>query len=182
MTASPSYKPRTGAYLNPLMNDPRQTILAIYPNPRGFGYALVEMPKFIIDHGIVKPYPLSNGTLLKRAERIIDYYRPHVIILRSRESLNADYSRRTRKLLDAIETLAGEKNISVYSYARENIKDVFALFGARTKHEIASHLVARFPEANLPIPKLRKPWQDEDYSMGMFDALSLIITHSYINE
>jgi hypothetical protein len=62
------------------------------------------------------------------------------------------------------------------------MRDVFEQFGAKSKYEIANKIVTWFPQLVSRAPKIRKPWMDEDYNMGIFDALALAITHKYLTE
>jgi hypothetical protein len=50
----------------------------------------------------------------------------------------------------------------------------------KTKYEIARTIVKWLPQFKHQMPRFRKPWMAEDYNMGMFDALSLAITHFYV--
>jgi hypothetical protein len=59
---------------------------------------------------------------------------------------------------------------------------VFEQFGAKSKYEIANKIIAWFPQLASRAPKIRKAWMDEDYNMGIFDALALAITHKYLTE
>ena len=45
-----------------------------------------------------------------------------------------------------------------------------------TKHEISW-----YPELKKRMPKQRKAWQTEPYTMSYFDALALFVTHKYLS-
>src|SRR4051812_40905011 len=121
------------------MTHENPVILALYPNSIGIGYACLQIPEQLFDFGVTKVSPLSNRKLLQRAERFMDYHKPKIILLRE---VGASWnSQRVDKLINAIETLAGEKNLEVYRYTREQIKEVFEVFGATSKHEMVEKIV-----------------------------------------
>ena len=155
-------------------------ILALYPNSSGLGYACIQVPERLMDYGVTTTTPLSNGKLLRRTERFMKYYQPKVIVLR--ESFSKDGKGRSDRLIAAITTLAGEMGIEVHRYSKQQIRDTFEVFGAETRHEIASKIVQFLPELAHRAPKVRKWYEKEDYNMPVFDALALAITHAHLNE
>lgn len=156
-------------------------VLSLYPNRRGFGYVCLEWPQKLIDSGIATVRPLCNSGIFDRFEKFLDFYKPQLIVIRDCENLSS-CKKRTQKLIHSITIHAGKVKIPIHHYSREQIRDVFEQFGATTKYEIAQKIIEWFPELSWRAPKIRKPWKDEDYSMGIFDALALAITHKYLNE
>lgn len=157
------------------------TILALYPNNRGTGFACVEMPQSLLDHGIIRLYPLSSGRITKRLKKYIEFYRPKVVVMR--ENLDASLkSTRIHELIEEVKQCAKENEIDFHQYSRAQIKEVFEQFGASRKYEIARKIIEWFPELSDKAPRLRKAWQDEDYNMAVFDAISLAVAHEYIGE
>jgi hypothetical protein len=153
-------------------------ILALYPNAIGIGFACLQIPDHLFEFGITTAKPISNRTLLKKAEKFMDYYKPHIVILKEIRTAKM----RNHKLIDAIETLSGEKSLKVFKYTKEQIKDVFEVFGATTQYEIVQKLVTMFPDLAHRTPKPKKWYEKEDYNMGIFNAVSLAITHRYLTE
>lgn len=156
-------------------------ILALYPNARGLGYACIEMPQRLLDYGVITVRPKSTEKLLPRIQKFIDFFQPRIVVIREDDGRRYKLNR-LKKVVSAIESVAVERNITVHHYSREDIKQVFAQFGNTTKYEIALKIVEWFPELTHKTPKLRKAWMDEDYNMGIFDALSLAIAHAYTME
>lgn len=155
-------------------------LLSIYPNNRGFGYALMEDPQKLLDYGIVTIRPLCNGRILKRIEKLLDYYKPTLVVTQDYKCTHARYGKRNKALIEAIVELAQRKNLDIHSYTRIQIRDVFEQFEARTKHEISRKIAEWLPEVAYRTPKLRKLWYPEDYNMVLFDALSLIYAFYYL--
>ena len=85
-----------------------------------------------------------------------------------------------KNFLDAITKIAAGYGIPVYQYSREQVKDVFEIFGAKTKFERAHKIIETIPALASRAPKIRKPYMDEDYNMGVFDAVALVFVHQYL--
>lgn len=162
------------------MSFEKPVILSLYPNMRGLGYVCLEYPKTLIDYGIATVRPIDNDRVFDRVRQCIDFFNPAIVILR--DCGVAPKNKRTRLLLDLIATYAAEKEIPVHKYTRKQIRDVFEQFGATSKYQIAHVLVKEFDELASIAPKLREDWMEEEYSMGVFDALSLVTTHKYLTE
>lgn len=157
-------------------------ILSLYPNTRGLGYICLETPQKLLDSGVVTVRPIFNGRIMQRVQKFTEYFKPTLVIIRDHNYPTTARNKRTKELIDEIVKYAEEKNIRVYRYSRQQIKDVFQQFGAITKYEIAKKIIEWFPELAIRAPRIRKQWMDEDYNMGIFDALSLSITHQYLTE
>lgn len=155
-----------------------KVVLALYPNSRGLGFACVELPKKLMDSGIFNSQPLNNRKILRQVERYLDYYKPHLVVVRDADVLSIK-GRRIKRLLKEIESLAVQRNLMVHRYSRQQVQYAFQQFGAQTKYEISKQIVEWFPELTKRAPRLRKPWLPEDYSMGIFDCLALIAAHGY---
>lgn len=154
--------------------------LGIYANLRGIAFACMEMPDTLLDSGICSPRPYDTDKLLARVEKLLNFYSPSVVVLRDANKVD---SIRMRNLINRITECAIERGISVHQYAREQTKQVFTRFGATTKQEIADCIIREWlPELSIRRPKPRGIWEPEDYYMGVFDSLALIMTHEFIHE
>jgi Holliday junction resolvasome RuvABC endonuclease subunit len=157
-------------------------ILSFYPNARGLGYACIEMPQNLKDSGVVTIQPISNKKLLERITKFVEFFTPTIIVVKDYNSSYSRHSKRVAELVESIAKHAGEVKIPVYRYSRQQVRDVFEQFGAKSKYEIAQKIIYWFPQLASRAPKIRKAWTDEDYNMGIFDALALAITHKYLTE
>lgn len=158
--------------------------LAIYPNAIGFGYAVMLNPRNPIDVGVAKVHPIDNLVCLKRIRSLLDKFHPRAIVLQELEGKHSRKSPRVKRLIKDIRRLAENLGVRVYTYSREQIKLVFSEFDrqAVSKYQVA-HVIGRYlPELSHRLPKYRKAWMAEDYNMGLFDAVSLLITHYYVEE
>lgn len=155
-------------------------ILALYPTSIGFGYACLQVPKGLYDYGITTAKPISNRKLLRRTERFMDHFQPKVVLLREPGKVfNGD---RNEKLIRAISTLADEKGLQVFSYTKQQMREVFELFGASNKQEMVEQILRTFPELAYRAPRKRKWYEREDYNMALFQAVALALTHTYLSE
>jgi hypothetical protein len=164
------------------MNNEQNIILSIYPNTRGFGYVCLESPKNLIDYGIVTIRPICNRRIMKRIKKIVSYFRPVLVLVQDCDKKYSRQGNRIKNLIDNIVAFAKENNIPVVQYSREQIRDVFEQFEAKSKYQIANKIIEWIPELEPRKPKARKLWMSEDYNMGVFDALSLALTHYYMSE
>lgn len=163
------------------MSTIKNAIISLYPYSRGFGYAIMENPLKPMDYGVVCPrYRYHALKLLDKIEKLMDFYRPVIVLVQDYGYANK--TTRAKKLIDGIIKMAERKNIKLYQYARQQIRDVFETFGATNKWLIATKIAEAIPEVAHRIPRPRKMWMNEDYNMPIFDAISLVLTHNYLTE
>lgn len=157
-------------------------VLAIYPNALGFGFAFMENALTLKDYQIVTARPMSNNTLMSRICDYIDYYEPDIVVVEDYKGKQSKKSKRVTKLIISISEYAQSKNIKTVFYSREQIKFVFSEFNAKTKYEISKTITENIPELKKLLKPKRKLWEAEPYSQGVFDAVSLAITHYFLSE
>lgn len=155
--------------------------LALYPNTSGIGYVLLEGADEVLDYGIKRVRPVEKHLLLKQAEKLLEYAKPDIIILRATENDTFPVSKKQQAVLSGIVQLAKRNNLQVYSYTRNQIQETFSIFHGRTKHEIAKQIAEWYPQLKDKVPMYRKAYMKEPYSMGLFDAFSLAVTHFYLS-
>lgn len=102
---------------------------------------------------------------------------PAVIVLRNCSDRYALCSERCKRLIKRIMDYAKKKGITITRFSRADIRQCFAVHGARNKGEIARAIAKRLPEFSPHVPEMRKLWQSEAYGMGVFDALALVFTY-----
>jgi hypothetical protein len=164
------------------MTSSLKVVIAIYPDALGFGFAIIENPQNPIDCGVVKVRPISNRRCLVRMKKMLYYYQPTLVILQSLKGKYSYKGKRVSRLLNSLTSYCIANRLTVKKYSREQIRFAFAQFNAKSRYAIAKTIVKWLPQYAYRMPKFRKPWMAEDYNMGMFDALSLAITHFYIAE
>ncbi len=158
---------------------PGPLVLAIYPATTGFGFALFEGPLRPVDWGIKAVKRDKNTKSLRKVEELIDFYHPDIIIVDDYSGPGSKRKLRIRTLIDRIVILASNKSIPICGYSRDLVREYFSRYGAQSKHEIAVTIATWMPRFRLRLPRERKPWAAEGYTMCMFDAIALILTHYY---
>lgn len=156
--------------------------LAIYPNAIGFGYAVVHSPREPVDCGVQRILPISNEACLRRFRTLLVKFQPRTVVLQHLKGTGSYKSQRVCHLLSLLEIEAKKKGVTVFQYTRRQIQDVFAGFDVErvTKAEITETIAKFLPMFKHQLPPKRKLWMSEGYHQGMFDALSLVITHFYL--
>jgi hypothetical protein len=157
-------------------------VFAIYPNAIGFGYVYMENARKLISYGSVRINPISNYRLLKRITQEIEYLKPSIVVLQDPNAKSSRTGQRVRSLLYKIVQFARNKNLKYTQISRDQIRDVFQEFKAKTKYEICQVLLKEFGELEKKLPKKRKLWTSEDRNMAIFDALSLAISYYFCME
>lgn len=152
-----------------------ERIISVYINTIGFGYAILKDGE-ILDYGMVTVRPANNNKGFCKINEIAGYFQPNTLILEDFE--NSNKSDRVKKLIKKLYGYWKDK-IKIHRYSRQQVKDTFQVFGARNKFEIARKIVEIYPQLRTKLPDKRKPWEPENYYQGIFDAISLVLTHYY---
>src|ERR1019366_4513421 len=92
------------------------TVLALFPNARGIGYACIENQRKLLDSGVVQVYPIGNGRILKRVIKFVDFYKPTLVVVQDCESDLERHSERVTRLIEDIVTHAKKVKVPVYQY------------------------------------------------------------------
>lgn len=152
-------------------------VIALYPNARGFGFALFESALSIADWGVKEVRGLrKNAQALAKAEALFAQYAPRVLVMQDMAAEGARRVRRIRTLNHSIAEAAVSVGIRVARYSRADVLDAFVEFGATTKQGVAEVIAEHIPTLSRYVPPPRKPWQSEDARMGIFDAAALALT------
>jgi hypothetical protein len=77
---------------------------------------------------------------------------------------------RAAQLIEAIRDFASERGLHASQIAKHKVRRMFLALQAETKHEIAVEVSRQLPDLAPYLPRIRKPWMSEDYSMAIFEA------------
>jgi Holliday junction resolvasome RuvABC endonuclease subunit len=157
-------------------------VLAIDPTTRGFAFAVLEGPQRLIDWGVKSVRHHKHALCLARVAAQIRVFDPAIIVLERPVERQPGRCQRVRRLIDAIKTLAAKHGVQVRLVSRREVRQVFATYGASTKHQIAQAIGRQLPELSDRVPRYRKPWMSEDYQMNVFDAVSFALTCFHLRE
>jgi hypothetical protein len=151
-------------------------ILAIAPSTRGFGFAILEGERTLVDWGVRSVDGNKNARCLVKVEDMIAHYRPGVMVLHDCTSKDSRRSARIRTLSRQIVALASRRKVSVKLFSSEQVRRVFFTDDKGTKHALAEILAKRLSaELGFRLPPKRRPWMSEDSRMDIFDAVALAL-------
>jgi hypothetical protein len=152
-------------------------VMSVFPYVRGIAYVVFEGPNSPVDWGICDPH--GDGKKHRAIQIIaarIERYSPDILILRDRVGTRRGRNWRHAALVEALETLAHRKGISIARYSRDEVRQSFGSLGSPTRYAIAQAIAKLVPIFETYVPPIRKIWKAEDRRMGMFDAAALALT------
>lgn len=145
-------------------------LLAIDPTSRGFAFAVLEAPAFLLDWGS-KSATMGSGSLVRKVDELLSRHQPDVLMLEDLAAKGAQRRIRAREEIQAIERLALTRGVPVERVSRLGVLDTFA--PRKTKYEVALRLAEIFPVLANRLPRKRKTWTPEETRMSVFDALAI---------
>lgn len=145
-----------------------KTILAIDPTSRGFAFAVLEAPAFLVDWG-ERIIPAKTGGLLRNVDDLLRYHEPAVLVVEDMAAKGCRRRKRAREEINRMEQLALARGVRVERVSRLAVLRTFA--PAKNKYEAALRLAEAFPVLADRLPRRRKAWMSEDQRMNTLDAL-----------
>lgn len=143
----------------------------------GFGYAVIEGENTLLDYGRKRIYGNKNSGSLAGLEKVIARNLPDVLVLQDVNAKGANRSPRIKKLHRQVIALAKGKNIKIVKITGTELRATLLGDEKGTKHEIATLMAERFPdELASRLPPKRKPWENEDARMDIFEAVGSAVT------
>lgn len=157
---------------------PQNLVLSIYPFSRGFAFVFFEGPESLFDWGVKEiKEKHKNPRTLDEIKKLIDQYRPEVLVIEDTSGKQSRRNSRIRKLYRMLAHLAAVEYVDLCRYTNVQIKECFASVGATTKYEISKAISTQIPAFAHRIPRFRKPWMSEDPRQSLFDAAALGLTY-----
>ena len=148
-------------------------ILSLDPTTEGLAFAVLEDgPLQLIDWGI-KNCGRKKASALDVTEKLLERFRPDVLVMEDYEAGSSRRQRRTQRLIQHLIALAGRKNLRVRSISRQEVRGTLRV---KTKNEVAATVARFFPELLPQLPRQREIYIGEDYRMAIFDAVALALT------
>lgn len=157
-------------------------VLAIDPTSRGFGFVVLEGQRALIDWGVKGTRSNKKTETLAKVAELVRHYHPHVLIVEDCRAAGSRRCVRVRHLIDDIRRLATEEGVTSRRVSTSLVKKIFLTFHAGTKHQIAQAIAAQLPELAPRLPRFRKPWMSEDYTVAIFDAAAFALTYFYLRQ
>ena len=151
-------------------------ILAVALSTVGFGFVVMEGEKTIIECGGRVAYGDKNAQSITKLEKLLNTYRPGVLVLQDVEAKGTRRYPRIKTLNRQITKVAGKRKIEVKLISGKQMRILLLGNPKGTKRKIAEMLATQFPdELASRLPPKRKPWKSEDARMDIFDAMALVI-------
>jgi RNase H-fold protein (predicted Holliday junction resolvase) len=153
-------------------------VLSIYPFSRGFAFVLFEGPESPFDWGVKEIKRKHKDTkTLDEIKRIVDRYRPEVLVIEDTTGTDSRRTSRIRKLYRMLVHFAEAEYVDLHRCSKSEVKACFAAVGASTKYEIAKAIATQIPAFAHRIPRRREIWMSEDPRQSLFDAAALGLTY-----
>lgn len=146
-------------------------VLALDLHPRRFGYVVLESPDRLLDWGVCsyRGKGKPNDVLIqKRLRPILELWHPKFLMIRCARKVPPKQRLVRGRFLKGAAAEARKHRISI----RKGSGNVDIL----TKHESARRVAEHFPALGWSLPRKRKPWESEHYSMSILEALAVAMT------
>lgn len=157
---------------------PQNLVLAVYPFSRGFAFVFFEGPDSPFEWGVREIKEKHKNTkALEAIKKLVDQYRPEVLVIEDTTDGGSRRTSRIRKLYRMLVHFAKAEYVDLYRCSKTEVKECFASVGAGTKYEIAKAIATQIPAFAYRIPRFRKPWMSEDPRQSLFDAAALGLTY-----
>jgi hypothetical protein len=153
-----------------------ERVIGLDVRPRSFGFIVIEGAG-VLDCGSRSCGRSDSGNCLGlRFRRILQTYRPSVVIIRSHGAKRTAVTERRRAVTDALRAASKEFGTPIIEVSPAAVREYFHHHDAHTKYEIAHTVASFFPELAWKLPPQRKVWQPEHYRMSIFDAAAVALT------
>jgi len=159
-----------------------RTVLAVYPNGHGLGYAVFANPDTLSAWGLKRAASDKNMVCIRKFVRLLNMAKPKEVIL---EDIPKDQEARRPRVADLIVSIAQiamAQGCTVHFYSRSQIREAFHTRAAHSKHEIATAIGSVLPQLARLVPPKRKLWETEPLAMSYFSAASLALTHFHFGD
>lgn len=158
---------------------PTKTV-AFYPFTRGFAYAVMTSAVDLEEYSLYDMKTFDSTRILELMREIIHIHEPVTLIL---ENTNSKYCRKgakAKQVIRAIALWARKKGIPVEFYSREQVREVFGRWHARSKYEIAEVLKRNIVALEtLKFDKPKYPNREPNIE-AVFSVISLVVSHYFL--
>ena len=153
-------------------------VLAVHPTSRGFGWVLFEGPMAPDLWAIATRKRDDYGPwCMKHFEKLLDQYRPRVLVLESRSATGNAKSGRAALLAQSMRGFAANHDIDVYAYSRVEVGAALVSNKSAKRDDVVKAVAKLLPVLNDRVPSERRNWESLDDRRCLFDAAALGLTH-----
>lgn len=151
--------------------NPQGRVLAVDIRADRIGYAAFETPDRLLDYGTSRFEAGKTGRA--RMEFLLRALAPSVIVLRRPRTRSTRKRPRWTMNLHVIEGEAKRLGVPARFVGERTLKTLFAEFDCRNKFQVAALLGTWFPELARHVPRKRKCYEPEPWTIAYFDAIAL---------
>jgi hypothetical protein len=144
--------------------------LALDLSARGFGYAVVDARRGLLDFGCSSFVASDDDKFVERVSALIVRHNPRALVVENFAATQAKTTA-TRRCKLAIQ-LAQLHQLGMVQVSRTIVQRVL---GGTTKATRAKLIASMYPELERLLPRPRALWQAEAKRMSIFDALALAL-------
>jgi Holliday junction resolvasome RuvABC endonuclease subunit len=153
-------------------------ILGIAPSSRGFGFVVMEEARGLIAWGGRTAERDKNAESRAKAERLMEQYRPDVLVLEDAVAKGSRRALRIQALNGQLAESARKRKVKVALLSGKQLRNVLLGDPEGTKQEMAEMLAGQFPdELGARLPRRRRAWTSQDGRMDLFDAAALAVAY-----
>tara|TARA_B100001146_G_scaffold224002_1_gene240219 strand:+ start:5213 stop:5713 length:501 start_codon:yes stop_codon:yes gene_type:complete len=157
-------------------------IVSIYPYTRGFAYAVMDSALEVIESRLFDIKEYDHQKTMELSQNVILKHQPSIVIL---ENTNCNYCRkgpRAKQLIRSIAAWVKRNEIDLQFISRVDIRDVFERWNAKNKYEIAEVLKRNIQDLqSFVMEKPKYPGREPNIE-AIFSAVSMGVTHFFLQE
>ena len=158
------------------MKGRKNLVITIAPTSRGFGYSIFAEQSLLLDWGVKETRHDKNRQTRSKVEAMVRDITPSAVVIENWFHESCRRSERVRLLLFDLAVVAHRGGATVMIYSCRQIRQAFGECG-KTKDTIAKAVADALPALKPWLPPRRRIWESEHYSMAIFDAVALAMTH-----
>lgn len=152
--------------------------MAVALSSRGFGYAVLEGEKFLVEYGSTSVKGDKNTRCLVKIEKLIALYRPDALALQNATAKGSHRAPRIKTLNQQAIEAARKNRLKVTLFSGKQLRSLLVHNVCGTKQEMAEMVVKHFPnELASRLPRKRRSWEGADARMDIFDAVGLAVAY-----
>ena len=155
----------------------RPRVVGLDLTRRGLGFAvLAGDPVELLDWGVAGCRRDGLAPCVDRTRALITDYRAAHLVLETWDVPGFRHGARGRDVLAGLAARLADE-VTIVTHTPADVRQALGLPPGANKDAVAAELTLRFPELRPRLPPRRKIWQSEAYSMSIFDAVALALTH-----
>jgi hypothetical protein len=146
------------------------SVLSIYPFHRGFGFAVLDSERGLVDWGVSR---VSAGRkdeeLVARLEGLFEWHNPSAVAVENTaETLRGSSA---KDLTQKVIGWAFSHRLRVIPISQTDLRGLFS--GSGDQHSIATQIARSLPELEPRLPGRRRAWESVDERMFLFNAVGI---------